>query len=197
VNAAVHALDALIAILRPTLFALAAVLLVVAAVDWAVRTRRISPFSSVARFFRSTIDPLLAPVERRIVRSGGVPSHAPWYALGAVVVAGILLLAILGFIQGQLMRAGAATSVGAAGVVKLIVGWGFGILQIALLVYVVTSWIRISPYSPWVRWAHVLSEPILRPLRRVIPPIGGAIDITPLVAYFALIFIEGLVLGAL
>ena len=33
-------------------------------VDWLVRTRRISPFSSVARFFRSRIDPLVAPVER-------------------------------------------------------------------------------------------------------------------------------------
>ena len=41
-----------------------------------------------------------------------------------------------------------------------------------------------------------LSEPILRPLRRVIPSLG-MIDITPIVAYFGLVLLEGLILGML
>ena len=40
------------------------VLAVICLIDWLVRTRRINPFNPVARFFRSSVDPLLAPVER-------------------------------------------------------------------------------------------------------------------------------------
>ena len=64
----------------------------ICAFDWAVRTRRINPFSRTARFFRGRIEPMMAPVERVVVRSGGVPSTAPWWALAAVVVGGILAL---------------------------------------------------------------------------------------------------------
>jgi YggT family protein len=73
----------------------------------------------------------------------------------------------------------------------LIVTWVFGILQLALLVRVIASWFRLSEWKPWIRWAVVLTEPILRPLRRVIPPFG-MIDVTPLVAWLALRIIESL-----
>ena len=62
-----------VAYVKVALLAAGGVLAVVCVVDWAVRTRRISPFSGVARFFRGRVDPLMAPVERVIVRSGGVP----------------------------------------------------------------------------------------------------------------------------
>lgn len=195
-NAAVHGLDLILAVLRPAFFFAALAMAVVSAVDWAVRTRRINPFSGVARFFRATVDPLIAPVERRIVRAGGVPSNAPWYALAGVVLAGIIVITALGFLQEQLTRMAAASGMGSAGLLRLFIAWAFGIVKIALLVYVVSGWIRVSPYSPWVRWAHVISEPILRPLRQVIPPIGGAIDITPIVAYLLLTLIEQFVMGA-
>lgn len=195
-NAAVHGLDLILAVLRPAFFFAALAMAVVSAVDWAVRTRRINPFSGVARFFRATVDPLIAPVERRIVRAGGMPSNAPWYALAGVVLAGIIVITALGFLQEQLTRMAVASGMGSAGLLRLLIAWAFGIVKIALLVYVVSGWIRVSPYSPWVRWAHVVSEPILRPLRQVIPPIGGAIDITPIVAYLLLTLIEQFVMGA-
>jgi YggT family protein len=47
-----------------------------------------------------------------------------------------------------------------------------------------------------VRWSFVLSEPILKPLRSVIPPLG-MIDVTPIIAYFALSLLQPLVLGAI
>jgi YggT family protein len=49
--------------LRLALFVAAVVMGVIALVDWLVRTRRISPFSGVARFFRRSVDPLMVPVE--------------------------------------------------------------------------------------------------------------------------------------
>jgi YggT family protein len=184
------AFDALYAVLRTAFFAIAVALAVVALVDWLVRTRRVGPFSPVARFFRQTVDPLMAPVERRVVRAGGLPTAAPWWSLAAVVVAGIIVLSVLSFLRGQLVFLALALAEGGRGVFILLVAWTFGILQIALLVRVVSSWVRVSPYSPWVRWAYVLTEPLLRPLRQFIPPIGGMIDITPIIAYFILRLIE-------
>ena len=60
----------------------------------------------------------------------------------------------------------------------------------------ISSWLRISPYSRWVRWAFALSEPIMRPLRGVIPPLG-MIDVTPIAAYFVLWVLETLVMSLL
>jgi len=59
------------------------------------------------------------------------------------------------------------------------------------------SWFRSSPSSRWVRWSYALTEPFLRPLRQLIPPIGGMLDLTPLVAYFVLSLLSGWIVGAL
>ena len=88
--------------LRLVFVVAAAAMALVCLLDWLVRTRRISPFSAPARFARRTIDPLLAPIERRVLRSGGLPTHVPWWGLAAVVVGGIVLLSLLQFIGGQL-----------------------------------------------------------------------------------------------
>ena len=190
----VFALDQSIAVLRVAFFAIAPVLLVVFAGDWLVRTRRINPFGPAARFFRKTVDPLIRPVEERVVRAGGMPTSAPWWALVAAVVIGIVVLLALDFVRGQLIFGAAAVSAGPRGLFALLVSWTFGILQVALLVRVLSSWFRVSEYSRWIRWAVVLTEPILRPLRSVIPTLG-MIDITPLVAWFLLRLLQSFFLG--
>jgi YggT family protein len=169
-----------ILVVQRVFLAAAVVLAVVCLLDWLVRTRRISPFSGVARFMRRTVDPLLVPVERRVLRSGGTPGSVPLWGLVAVVVAGILLLSL---VRG-----------GPRAVLVFVVAAAFAVLQLAIMVRVVASWIpSLSPWSPWVRWAFVLTEPILAPLRRLIPPIGGSIDITPIVAYFLVRIVGGFV----
>lgn len=191
------AIDALLGVLRVVIFVIAAVALVVFTVDWLVRTRRVSPFGAVARFFRRVIDPLIVPVERRVVRAGGLPASAPWWALVVIVLGGLVLLALLEFIRGQLAFAAAAGGVGARGVIGVIITWTFGILQLALIIRVISSWVRISEYSRWIRWTIPLTEWLLRPLRRLIPPIGGMIDLSPLIAFFVLVIAKSLLLSIL
>ena len=82
------AFHALREILKVVLLWSALIIAVIAAIDWLVRTRRISPFGPLARFFRQHIDPLLEPVERRVIRAGGMPANAPWWALAAIIVIG-------------------------------------------------------------------------------------------------------------
>lgn len=196
-NAFLATFDTLIAVVRVAFLASAVIVAAVCVTDWAVRTRRISPFSGLARFFRGSIDPLLAPIERRIVRGGGVPSSAPWWALAVVVVGGIIVLWALGFVRAQVVAAAFAASAGGRGVLRLAVEWIFGILQIALFIRVISSWIRVSPTRWWLRWSYTLTEPMLRPLRQFIPPVGGMLDLTPLVAWFLLTLLSGLIVNAL
>ena len=186
------AVQALREILRVVLLWAALIMTAVAVIDWMVRTRRISPFGPIARFFRQRIDPLLAPVERRVVRAGGLPASAPWWALAAVVVVGIVLIALLDFVGGLLADLMVGVTSGPGGIVRLLIYWTFTILRIAILVRVIASWLPIGPFSPWVRWSFTLSEPLLRPLRRVIPPFRS-IDLTPIVAFFGLAILESLV----
>ncbi|HXG69251.1 MAG TPA: YggT family protein [Gemmatimonadaceae bacterium] len=188
-NEVVSGADAAIALLRVALLSVAVVFGLICLLDWAVRTRRISPFNAVARFCRSTVDPIIAPIERRVVRAGGVPASAPLWALAAVVIGGILLLSVVDFLRAQVIMTLMASQAGSAGIFQLLVHWTFAILRIALIARVISSWLPISPYSPWIRWSFRLTDPILAPLRQVVPNLG-MIDITPIIAYFLLGFLE-------
>jgi YggT family protein len=164
------------------------------AVDWAVRTRRISPFNPIARFFRSTIDPLIAPVERRVLRAGGTPASAPWWALVAAAVAAILLITLLGFVRSQIVMAAYALGAGPGALYRIAIAWTVAFLRLALLVRVLSSWFPISPYAWWIRWSYGATEWMLRPLRSVVPMLG-AFDITPIVAYFLLGILGRILMG--
>jgi YggT family protein len=185
------ATDAGVQILKTVLLWIAVVFAAICALDWAVRARKISPFNAIARFCRSTVDPFIAPIERKVVRAGGTPASAPLWALAAIVVGGILLLSLLDVLRTQVVLSMIAAQNGASGIFHLLVTWTFWILRIALIVRVISSWLPISPYSGWIRWSYALSEPILAPLRRVVPNLGG-LDITPILAYFLLSIVESL-----
>ena len=188
----IGAVATLTAFLRGAFLVGGVVLGAVAAADWAVRTRRLNPFGSVARFLRARVDPQLVGIERRVLRAGGRPTATPLWALMAYVIAAMLVLAGLEMIASLLRQAVMATTVGGAGLLLLAVRWTFGFFTFALLVRVISSWVPRLESSPWVRWSFGATEWMLRPLRAVIPSIS-VIDITPIVAYFALQLLQFLV----
>lgn len=185
--------DTVILVLRTALLSIAGVFGAICLLDWAVRTRKISPFNAVARFCRSTVDPIIAPIERKVVRAGGTPAAAPLWALAAVVIGGILLLTLLDMVRLEVVKSIIASQDGVGGVFRLLVTWTFTVLKAAIIVRVISSWLPISPYSKWVRWSYRLSEPMLAPLRRVVPNLGG-LDITPILAYILLNLTQSLLL---
>jgi YggT family protein len=191
-----NAIDSALGMLRVGLLGVAAVLAAVCGVDWMVRTRKLSPFGPIARFMRSTVDPLLKPVERRVVRSGGLPSSAPWWALGAVVLAGIMLLWVLEFVRSQIAFLYYSLTGGPAALGGLVVTIAFTVVRVALLVRVLLTWFPMRPGAWYWRWSYAITEPILKPVRKIIPPIG-MMDITPIVVWFLLGLLEGVVIRAL
>jgi YggT family protein len=195
-EALANALNSLLYVLRPMVFGAGVLAGIGAVASWAVRTRRISPFSGGARFIRERVDPvLIAPMERKLLRAGGTPYAAPWWALAAVVVGGLLLISGIQFLRDQLVMMAFASQSG-AGLLMLAVKWTFSVLRIALFARVISSWVGGGPYSKWWRWSYVLTEWFLAPLRNVIPTIG-MIDISVLVAYFGLGILESVITRAI
>jgi YggT family protein len=66
------------------------------------------------------------------------------------------------------------------------------VLAIVIFVRAILSWFATSPYSPIVVFLDRITEPILAPLRRIIPRLG-MVDITPMVAIIILLLIASLI----
>lgn len=186
------ALATFIQVVRSAFFIGGGVFLAVAVVDWAARTRRLNPFSGLSRYMRTTVDPRLAGIERQVVRAGGHPAATPWWALVVYVVLASLVLAGLDLVVEILRDVWFASERGPTGILILAIHWTFRILAFALIVRVISSWFPRLAASRWVRWTYPATEWMLRPLRRLIPTLG-MIDITPILAYFALQLLESLI----
>lgn len=183
-------LDRVLGILQAGLFWVAGALAVGAGTDWLVRTRRINPFSGVARWFRTSVEPLMLPVERRLVAAGGSASQTPWWTLVALVLGGIVVISLLEFVRDQLAMLVMATRTGGGGLVRLAIAWAFAAFRFALLWRVISTWVGGSPYQRLWRWAYVITEPVLRPIRAVLPAVGP-FDVSPIVAWFVLGLLQG------
>jgi YggT family protein len=55
----------------------------------------------------------------------------------------------------------------------------------------IISWVNPYPYHPLVRFLYKVTEPVLAPVRKIIPPIGG-IDISPVIVIFIIFIIQNL-----
>ena len=63
--------------------------------------------------------------------------------------------------------------------------------SLIVLVAVILSWIRVDRRSPFVRIVHALTDPVLEPIRRAVPPMGG-LDLSPMLLLFGLQIVKGL-----
>jgi len=52
------------------------------------------------------------------------------------------------------------------------------------------SWVNPDPYNPIVQILHKLSEPVLRPLRKLVPTYKMGIDLSPIIAFLIIIFLR-------
>jgi YggT family protein len=179
---------AFVEIVRYVVFGLAVVAALFATVDWAVRTRKLNPFGAIARFFRKVIDPLMLPIETRIVRRGGQPQNAPWYTLVFIIVGGLILFALLDLI-GEAGRHVVFAVTTPGRFFTMLLNLTILALQVALLVRVISTWVNLSPYSRWIRWSYSATEWMLAPIRRLLPTFGP-VDVSPMAAFLLLWLIQ-------
>ncbi|MCK0155432.1 YggT family protein [Alcanivorax sp. S6407] len=130
-------------------------------------------YNPISQFVLKATNPLLKPL-RRIV---------PGY--GGLDVASLVLVVVLTVIKVfllEVIRAGMYPGIAgwlALNVPKDLAGVVLDYVFIAVLVRVILSWVAPDPYSPVVRIIVQITEPIMAPVRKLLPPMGG-FDLSPL-----------------
>lgn len=70
-----------------------------------------------------------------------------------------------------------------------------------IFIRVLLSWVPRMPFNPYlravVRFVEETTDPYLNLFRRIIPPIGGRLDISPILAIFLLLILQGIIVGAI
>jgi YggT family protein len=71
------------------------------------------------------------------------------------------------------------------------------VLDVALNIYMwviiiraLISWVNPDPYNPIVQFLTRITEPVLRPIRKLAPPYKIGVDLSPLIAVLIVIFLQ-------
>ncbi|HWT01392.1 MAG TPA: YggT family protein [Pyrinomonadaceae bacterium] len=156
----------------------------------------LNPFGWPARTVRSLTDPFVNPVRRGLVRAGLEPKLAPLLT--------ILIAALLGWFAVQLVSAvlftlnGIVVSLQTGAVISLVGYVLYGLLAVfSLLIFmrIVFSW-GVSSTNRVLRFLIRVTEPVLGPFRRLIPPLG-MFDISPIVVLLLINLFQQAIAGTL
>ena len=77
-----------------------------------------------------------------------------------------------------------------------IIGVILTVLTWIIIIRALISWVNPDPYNPIVQFLYRVTEPILMPIRRILPAMGG-FDLSPIVALVGIMFIRSFVVGTL
>ena len=146
----------------------------------------VNPFTWAAITVRRLSDPLINPVRRGLVNLGVQAKYAPLVTILLVILVGyfviMLTTSVLDTVSGVLF----AATAGRAGAVVAIIGYViYGLLALySLMIFmrIILSWGMIGLRSRVMRFLVNATDPLLTPLRRMVPTVG-MFDISPIVAF--------------
>ncbi len=64
-----------------------------------------------------------------------------------------------------------------------------------ILIRALISWVNPDPFNPLVQFLNRVTEPILEPIRRVLPPLS--IDLSPMIAFLGIVFLQHFLVSTL
>jgi uncharacterized protein YggT (Ycf19 family) len=169
-------------IVRYAVFGIAVLAGAAAAGSWAIRTRRLNPFGRVGQIIRRTTDPILQPIENWIHRRGGNPQNAETWLVGGAIGGGILLVGV-GTVLNDVIVQFAQTQ--PRNLLPVTLAFAARVVSWAVFIRVIGSWFGLHRFTPYAKPVFFLTDWIVEPLRRWIPPIGN-IDAAPFVAFILL-----------
>ena len=160
----------------------------------------VNPFSWLAVNLRRSTEPVLAPV-RAVLRGSRLdPRVAPFIAVILIIVAGYLVVLVVGSVLNTIAGIIHAVSSRQLGAPVAIIGYLlFGFLSLytlAMFIRIIFSWVGMSYANRLMRFLFIITEPLLGPLRRTIPPMG-MFDVSPIVAFIILWLCKAAVAGTL
>ena len=78
------------------------------------------------------------------------------------------------------------------------IGWLLNLYSWVIIAAALITWVSPDPRNPIVQFLHKVTEPVLRPIRNLLPPWKtGGLDLSPLIVIIAIQFVDRVILPAL
>jgi YggT family protein len=159
-----------------------------------------NPFSWLAVTLRRSTEPVLRPVRATLIGFRLDPKFAPFIAVILIIVAGYLVIQVAGSVLNTIAGIVYAMTSRQLGAPVAIFGYllfGFlGLYTLLIFIRIIFSFGGVGYGNPLMRFLYRTTEPLLGPLRRMVPPVG-MFDISPIVAFIILWLCQAAVAGTL
>jgi len=143
-------------------------------------------YNPISQFIVKVTNPPLKPLRRIIPGIGGID------------VASLVLLLALQMIELALIALTAGAMLALPGLAVLSIAKLLGLLlnlyMVTIFIQIILSWVGQGGYNPLVGLLYSINEPIMRPARRILPPISG-IDLSPILIFLAIGLLKILVVA--
>ena len=134
-------------------------------------------FNPISQFVSKATNPVLNPIRRVVPPTGPVD----WASLIFAVLFQSLMYAVILGIVGTMAPIGTLLVWGLLKVIGLVVTIYF----FAVIAMIVISWIAPGSSHPGIQLIFQVTEPIMRPFRSILPPMGG-LDLSPILLFIVL-----------
>jgi YggT family protein len=134
-------------------------------------------YNPVAKFLVTLTQPLIHPLRRFLPPIGNLDT-------ASIVLLLVLTMIKLAIISSLVLSVPPLPLLLLASVGDLI-SLAFDVFKIAIILQVILSWLAPATYNPATILLFNLTEPLLRPVRNLVPPMGG-LDLSPLVVLLGL-----------
>lgn len=157
----------------------------------------LNPFGWASRTIRRLTDPFVFPSRRFLMGFGVEPKFSPLLVVLITILMGWFFLwvteEVASTLIGLLLSIKAANPISALG---CIIYGALSVYVVLLFMRIVFSWGMIGHSNRLNRFLVNVTEPLLGPLRRIIPPFG-MMDISPLFAFLIIWLFQAAIRGTL
>jgi YggT family protein len=148
-----------------------------------------NPFNPVVKFLRDITDPILVPA-RRLFPVGGMIDLSPIIVILILLFFRIMIVQTLYYISIASQNIEWLVILGIfVYAVAMMLNMIINVIIFIVIVRAILSWISPDPRNPIVLSIYALSEPFLRPIKRIIPPIG-MMDLSPVIVILILFLLK-------
>ncbi len=140
-------------------------------------------YNPVSQFVVKATNPILTPLRKIIPGYGGM-DVAALVAVLALIVFKLILISLLamGALRFSPLQLLVVT---VTEVARLLLDYLFW----TIILRIVLSWVAPDPRNPVVQLVGQITEPVMAPARKLLPPMGG-LDLSPIVVLLAIQFIQ-------
>lgn len=154
-----------------------------------LQTVRADFYNPASQFVVKATNPILVPLRRIIPGLGGI-DVASLILLFAVNYLQIVLIALIAY--GGIPNPGIMAAWAVTGMIALVLNFFF----FAIILQIIISWVAPFNHSPALALLYQITEPVMAPARKLLPPMGG-IDFSPILTFMIIQVLKMIIVGTL